>query len=309
MKKKKVWKWVGITVLVLVVVGIIAAVKVYSDLKSTVEAIYTPISEDEEERVSDKREEPVDVAVEKHPFSALILGIDERTNDVGRSDTMILLTVNPTLGTTKMLSIPRDTYTEIIGLNKQDKINHAYAFGGMEMSVETVEELFDIPIDYVAKVNMEGFKDIVDFVGGITVDNSFAFESGGESFKEGKISLNGDQALAYVRMRYDDPSGDFGRQNRQKQIVQEVLKKGVSFNTILNYQGALDILKNNVAMNLNFNEIQSIQKNYGSSLGKIEQLYMKNGHGTKIEGIYYYIPDETELAELQDTLKQHLEIK
>jgi len=295
---KKVWKWVAIIALVLVVVGIIVAVKIYSDVKSTVDEIYTPISDDETDRVSDNE-----------PFSALILGVDERANDAGRSDTMILLTVNPKLGTTKMLSIPRDTYTEIVGLDKQDKINHAYAFGGMEMSKETVEALFDIPIDYVTKVNMEGFKDIVDFVGGITVDNSFEFESGGETFNKGEISLNGDQALAYVRMRYDDPDGDFGRQNRQKQIVEEVLKKGASLNTLFKYQGALDILKNNVQMNLNFKKIQSIQKNDGKSLGNIEQLYMKNGHGTKIDGIYYYIPDETELSELQNMLQEHLEIK
>jgi len=295
---KKVWKWVAIIALVLVVVGIIAAVKIYSDVKSTVDEIYTPISEDETDRVSDKE-----------PFSALILGVDERANDAGRSDTMILLTVNPKLGTTKMLSIPRDTYTEIIGKDKQDKINHAYAFGGMEMAKETVEALFDIPIDYVTKVNMEGFKDIVDFVGGITVENSFEFESGGETFKKGEILLNGDRALAYVRMRHDDPDGDFGRQNRQKQIVEEVLKKGASLNTLFKYQDALDILKNNVAMNLNFKKIQSIQKNDDKSLGNIEQLYMKKGHGTKIDGIYYYIPDETELSELQDTLQEHLGIK
>lgn len=304
---KKVWKWVGIVALVVVLIAVIVVVKVYNDVKQTVDEIYTPISEEKEDWVSDKRNEAVDVA-DKHPFSALILGVDERTGDVGRSDTMILLTVNPEEGTTKMLSIPRDTYTEIIGMGMKDKINHAYAFGGMEMSVLTVEALLDIPIDYVAKVNMEGFMEIVDFVGGITVQNSFAFTAGSATFEEGPISLDGEQALAYVRMRYDDPSGDFGRQDRQKQVIQEVLKKGVSLNSVFNYQSALDILKNNVAMNITFDEIQNIQKNYGGSFSKIDQLYFKNGQGTKIDGIYYYIPNESELAEIQATLQHHLGI-
>jgi len=250
---KKVWKWIGIIALILIIIAVIVVVKVYNDVKQTVDEIYTPISQDKENWISDKRNEAINVA-DNHPFSALILGVDERTGDVGRSDTMILLTVNPAEGTTKMLSIPRDTYTEIIGMGTMDKINHAYAFGGMEMSVLTVEELLDIPIDYVAKVNMEGFMEIVDFVGGITVQNSFAFSSGSETFAEGPISLNGEQALSYVRMRYDDPSGDFGRQDRQKQVIQAVLKKGVSFNSVFNYQSALDILKNNVAMNITFDK-------------------------------------------------------
>ncbi len=307
--QKKTWKWIGIVVLVLIIIAIVITFKVYNDVRETVDAIYTPISENEEDRVSDKRDDPIDISEEKHPFSALILGVDERENDSGRSDTMIILTVNPTLGTTKMLSIPRDTYTEIIGKNMKDKINHAYAFGGMEMSVNTVEELLEIPIDYVAKVNMEGFQEIVDFVGGITVSNEFAFSSGSHSFAEGPINLNGEQALAYVRMRYDDPNGDFGRQNRQKQVIQEVLKKGVSVNSVLNYGTALDILKNNVAINVTFDEIQDIRKNYANSFNTIEQMYMINGEGTRINGIYYYIPNETELSEIQQTLQEHLELK
>lgn len=302
---KKVWKWIGLILLALVILGFVFVFKLYNDVKQTVDSLYTSISAENESWLSEKRVEAVDVA-EQHPFSALILGVDERDDDVGRSDTMILLTVNPTEGTSKMLSIPRDTYTEIAGLNKKDKINHAYAFGGMEMSVLTVEKLLDIPIDYVAKVNMEGFMEIVDFVGGITVDNTFEFTSRGKTFAEGPIFLNGEQALTYVRMRYTDPNGDFGRQNRQKQVIQQVIDKGISLNNLFNYQSALEILKNNVTMNITFDEIQNIQRNYGNSLGNIEQLYFENGQDRQIGGIYYYIPDESELSEIRKTFKMHL---
>src|SRR5690606_22299008 len=79
--------------------------------------------------------------MKKEPFSVLLLGVDERENDVGRSDTMIVLTINPAQKTVKMLSIPRDTRVEIVGNNTTEKINHAYARGGIQMSIDTVEEL------------------------------------------------------------------------------------------------------------------------------------------------------------------------
>ena len=85
------------------------------------------------------------------------------------------MTVNPTEQSTTIVSIPRDTYTEIIGHNTRDKINHAYAFGGTEMAVASIESLLDIPIDYIATINMEGFENIVDAVGGISIVNELDF--------------------------------------------------------------------------------------------------------------------------------------
>ena len=107
---KKVLKWVAVTALMLCIIGLAATYKVYYDIKSTAQELYVPMQDE----LSAKRAKAIDVA-EKEPFSALILGVDEREGDVGRSDTMIVLTVNPTLQTIKMLSIPRDTYTEIVG--------------------------------------------------------------------------------------------------------------------------------------------------------------------------------------------------
>ena len=300
---KKVLKWVAIVGLTLCIIGLVATYKVYYDIKSTAQELYVPMQDE----TSAKRVEPVDVDT-KEPFSALILGVDEREEDIGRSDTMIVLTVNPTLQTTRMLSIPRDTYTEIVGQGFKDKINHAYAFGGIEMSMKTVENLLDIPIDYVAQVNMESFVDIVDIVGGITVNNTLAFDYEGESFTIGELNLDGETALKYVRMRYDDPAGDFGRQNRQKQVIQGVLKEAISVNTVLNYQSIFKTLEANVQMNVMFDDLLSIQKNYAGSFKNIEQLYLNNGAGKMMNGIYYYMPNDSELDEIQETLQEHLEI-
>ena len=301
---KNVWKWLISIVLVLCGGSLILLVKVYGDIKSTADEIYTPIGE----RVPDIRTEPVDITVKKEPISALILGVDERDSDGGRSDTMIVLTVNPSLETTKMISIPRDTYTEIIGKGFKDKINHAYSFGGMEMAVKTVENLLNIPIDYVVKVNMESFVDIIDIIGGITVLNTFAFNYDGENFPIGKLEMDGDKSLKYVRMRYDDPSGDFGRQNRQKQVIQGVIQESLSLNTVWNYKSIFKAIEKNIELNVVFEDFLRIRKNYGDSLKQIEQLYITNGSSMMKNQIYYYLPNESELQDIQQNLQEHMEI-
>ena len=198
----------------------IYAYSVFKSLTNAVDTMHQPI----EREKSEKRTEEITLT-KQDPFSVLVLGVDEREGDSGRSDTMIVLTVNPNQNSIKMLSIPRDTRTEIVGHGTVDKINHAYAFGREEMSIATVENLLDIPIDYYVKVNMEGFQDIVDAVGGIQVNNELDFTNGGHHYKTGLITLDGEEALSFVRMRYDDPNGDFGRQERQRQVIQGVVHR------------------------------------------------------------------------------------
>ncbi|EGA90816.1 membrane-bound transcriptional regulator LytR [Planococcus donghaensis MPA1U2] len=297
--KKKKWPWI-LGILGVIVVGLgIYLFTIYNSFTNTLDEIHEPI----EREVSEKRTIDQEVVLnEKDPFSVLLLGVDEREDDRGRSDTMVVMTVNPADESTKMVSIPRDTYTEIVGRGTTDKINHAYAFGGIEMSMATVENLLDIPIDYVLQVNMEGFQDIVDAVGGVEVNNSLAFDE----FKEGKIELDGEEALAYVRMRKQDPEGDFGRQNRQKQVIQGIMKKGASVNSLLNYKDIFNALGDNVRTNMTFDEMMDVQSNYRDAIGTVDQLMVEDGTGETINGIWYYMMNDAELAEIQSTLKTHL---
>ncbi|MGI2327665.1 LytR family transcriptional regulator [Planococcus sp. YIM B11945] len=295
--KKKKWPWI-VGILGLIVVGIgVYMFTVYNSLTNTLEEIHEPIKRE----VSEKRTEEV-VLDEKDPFSVLVLGVDEREGDSGRSDTMVVMTVNPTEKSTKMISIPRDTYTEIVGHGTTDKINHAYAFGGIEMSMASVENLLDIPIDYVVQVNMEGFKDIVDAVGGVDINSPMAFDS----FAAGNLHLSGEKALEYVRMRKQDPRGDFGRQDRQKQVIQGVLREGASVNSLLNYKDIFNALGNNVRTNMTFDEMVEVQGNYRDAVGKVDQIIVEDGYGDTINGIWYYMMDDAELAEIQGALKEHL---
>lgn len=302
MKKKRKWpKYLLIGFLLLLVAGGIYAYSVYSNFTTTLDTMHEPV---EREQPSVERTDIVEFD-QQDPFSVLLLGVDEREDDRGRSDTMVVMTVNPETQSTKMVSIPRDTYTEIIGRGTTDKINHAYAFGGIEMSMNTTENLLDIPIDYVVQVNMEGFEDIVDAVDGVTVNNSLAFDN----FQEGEIHLDGDEALEYVRMRYEDPRGDFGRQDRQKQVIQGVMRKGASINSLWNYKDIFEALGQNVRTNMTFDEMVDVQRNYQDAVTNVDQLIVEDGYGETINGIWYYMMDDAELAEIQSTLKEHLELE
>ncbi|MCG7344249.1 LCP family protein [Sporosarcina sp. ACRSL] len=303
-RTKKLLLWAG-GIASFIVVGLVCYTFLFvNELTETAKEIHKPI-----ERVfSEKREDPV-AFQEKDPFSVLVLGVDERQGDKGRSDTMIVLTVNPTLQSTKMVSIPRDTYAEIVGMGFEDKLNHAYAFGGIEMSLATVEHFLDIPIDYVVQVNMESFKEIIDAIGGVTVVNEFEFSVNKHSFPKGELSLNGEQALAFVRMRMDDPRGDFGRQDRQKLVIQGILQKGAKLSSLLKYKSIFEAIGNNVRTNMTFEEMVEVQKNYRGAAKSVEQIKFEKGEGKWMDGIWYYMMDPGELEHVKSELNDHLEMK
>lgn len=304
MSKKK--KWI---ISILSILGILIlsfggyAFYLYDSVGDAVDTMHTAIDRDK----SEKRTDAVSFS-EKDPFSILLMGVDKREGDKGRADTLLALTINPNNKSIKMVSIPRDTRTEIIGKGTIEKINHSYAYGGVEMTINTVEHFLDIPIDYFAQVNMEGFEDIVNAVGGVTVNNSFAFTSDGKTFSEGEIKLNGADALTYSRMRFEDPRGDFGRQERIRQVLQAVIKQGANITTITKIDDILGVLGNNVQTNITFDQMLDIQKNYREATGHLEQSQV-TGSGTKIDGVYYFIVPEEERTALSTELKQHLKIK
>ncbi|WP_223701270.1 polyisoprenyl-teichoic acid--peptidoglycan teichoic acid transferase TagU [Sutcliffiella deserti] len=307
---RKKWFIILVIVIGIVTIGVgIFAFSVYKSLENTATDMHTPL----DRTSSDKRPAEVDFK-KRDPLSFLILGVDERDNDSGRSDSMIVLTVNPNEQSMQMVSIPRDTRTEMVGEDYgfMDKINHAYAFGGPEMSIATVENFLDIPIDYYVQVNMESFKDIVDAVGGVKVDNNLSFSYGGDEFPEGELELDGESALNYSRMRYEDPDNDFGRQKRQRAIIQGVIDKGASVSSITKFDDILDVLGNNVRTNLTFDEMVDIQSNYKDARHSLDQHQIK-GHGEFInngtQDIWYLIVSEEDRLEISNKLREHLDME
>ena len=253
--KKKILFWILGIIGVLVIAGGVYAYTVYSNVSNTLDAVHKPLDRNK----SEKRDKQVDISDQK-PISILLMGTDQRESETSRSDSLMLFTLNPKTKSMKITSIPRDTYTEIIGKDKKDKINHAYAFGGVDMSVKTVENFLNVPVDHYIEVNMAGFKDIVDAVGGVDVNNDLEFTSRDQHFAKGNIHLNGETALKYTRMRYEDPRGDFGRQMRQRQVIQAVIKKGASVSSLASYGDVLKVIEKNVKTSLTQDQMFDIQR-------------------------------------------------
>ncbi len=299
--KKKLWLWIVGSILTIFLIFIGTA---YFTIQKTMNKINTPLLQ-----TTDAAQLEEKTVIKKEPFSVLMLGVDERKDDSGRSDTMIVITVNPEKQTMKMLSIPRDTRTEIVGHDTVDKINHAYAFGGVPMAVDTVENFLNIPIDYYVFINMEGFLQIIDTLGGVTINNDMDLTYDEYHYPKGEITLDGNEALIFSRIRYEDPRGDFGRQIRQRQIIEAVMKKASTPSTLLKATDMLTVLGDNVRMNFSVKELIQLQGIYKKMDKDIEQLSFEKGDGERINRIWYYIPNEEELQKIQADLKNHLQSK
>lgn len=237
----------------------------------------------------------------KDPFTVLLLGVDQRSGDVGRSDTIMVVGVNPAKHSVLLYNIPRDTRTEIVGKGTTDKINHAYAFGGVDMSIRTVERFMNVPIDYYVKVNMEGFERIIDILGGVSVDNPFGFTIDGVTYPQGRLDLDGENALLYSRMRYDDPKGDIGRIERQQSVLGELIGKAKRLKTVAKLPDILDQIRANAKTNLTLDDMKALFNNYRKEIDIVSKDQV-NGGGQRIGGIYYYMVSEQERTRMHDKL-------
>lgn len=256
----------------------------------------------------DKDSKQQDASIGHDPISILLLGVDERPGDKGRPNSMIVLTVNPETKTSTMVSIPRDTRVFMRSKNTNIKINAAYTYEGIEGTVQTVEHFLNIPINYYIKVNMEGFKDIVDAIGGITVNNEFPFTLEGVHIPKGEQHLDGTVALTYARMRKEDPRGDFGRQQRQREIINEIIHEGAQLKSLKNYQGILTALEKNIQTNLTLDKMIDIQRSYKEAVNNIKQIEVK-GDDEKIDNLWYHVVTNETRKDLSKTLRHQLNLK
>ncbi|MDK8221608.1 LCP family protein [Enterococcus faecalis] len=286
-----------ILVLFLAVVGMGA--KLYWDVSKSMDKTYETVERSKKSQVNLNN---------KEPFSVLLLGIDTGDDgrvEQGRSDTTIVATVNPRDKQTTLVSLARDTYVDIPGQGKQDKLNHAYAFGGASLAMDTVENYLNIPINHYVSINMAGLKELVNAVGGIEVNNNLTFSQNGYDFTIGKISLDGEQALSYSRMRYEDPNGDYGRQERQRKVIEGIVQKVLSLNSVSNYQEILTAVSDNMKPDLSFDDMKKIALDYRSAFGKVKQDQLQ-GTGFMQDGVSYQRVDEQELNRVQQELKNQL---
>ena len=311
-RKKRRKRKVLYTAIFLFLVLYTAGWTIFNRVNSSVDNIFNAVN------TKDKRDGSDVVISATQPISFAFLGLDsgiEGREETGvRSDAIIIGTVNPNTKKTTLVSVPRDTYTLMTGYTTEsgwdyyDKITHAYAFGEAEMAINSLQDLVDIPIDYYVEVNMQGLMDIVDALGGIEVKSPITFEYEENYFTKGHTkTLNGVEALAFSRMRKTDPEGDFGRQKREKIVIEAIIDKVLSLDSIANYNSILKTMEDNVKTNLTFKEIADLLAGYRNALGNITQDVLV-GEELWLEDIYYlYANPENRLA-ISNVLRKELEL-
>lgn len=239
----------------------------------------------------------------------VVLGVDERPSegDVGRSDTLFVVMFDQKSKNISLLSIPRDTRVRIPGYG-WDKINHAYAYGGRELTQKTVEELLGIRIDNYVMVDFSGFKGLVDAIGGIdiNVEKDMYYFDDWDGFKidlkKGMQHMDGETAIQYVR--YRDEEGDIGRIRRQQHFIMAVYDKITSADMLLHVPGLTKQLTTMVKTNLPIGDMMDVGRALHSMV-KEQGLAMAMVPGTPkyIDGVSYWLPDITkmrqEMADMQ----------
>lgn len=248
------------------------------------------------------------------PVSVLTMGTDvgalDRGNTGGNTDSLELFTINPKTKRITMTSIPRDTLVRVPTKEGPTyvKINAAYSIGGPKKTVKAVSELLDVPIDYYAVINMGVLKKVVNTVGGVTVDNPFAFTYEGHHFKKGKQHLNGELALKYSRMRYSDPNNDYGRQKRQQQIIESVIQKFKKSGSIGTANNILDAVKDGVKTNIPVDDIATLYGNYHAAMDNVTTYHFQ-GQDATIEGVSFQIASPKEINRISKLIRKQLGLK
>ncbi|WP_085506189.1 LCP family protein [Thalassobacillus devorans] len=279
------------------------------------ETVFSDSYVEEEREKSPLRDAEVNPSLDN--VSILIMGVDsnDHRDNAGsaRTDALMLATFNKDEKSVNLLSIPRDSLVYIPKVGYEDKINHAHAYGGPTATIETVENLLDIPVDYYIKVNFHAFVDVVDALNGVTVDVPYEFKESNSMDKRDAIHLyagtqkvNGEEALALARTRKLD--NDIERGKRQQEIMSAVIKKATSVNSLLNYDEVLTAVGDNMTTNMTFSDMKTFIS-YGSKGTNLDiNTHTLQGYDHQPGSTYYWALDQQALTETQSMLQQHLEI-
>lgn len=230
-------------------------------------------------------------------FNILIVGLDGREDLNDRTDTIILATFDREKNEAQMLSIPRDTRVKVKG--KLDKINAAYAYGGIDLTKKTVTEFLNVEIDRYVIVDFVSLVKLVDEVGGIEVDVPVRMyvPLEGIDLKPGLQHLNGEQVLAYSRFR-GTIEGDIGRVKRQQQVITLLAEKLTSLKNIAQLTQLIPIYKEEVETDLSIKEMIALTRITPDVLDKGINTQVLPGANKKIDGLWFWEPDLSELDKL-----------
>ena len=246
----------------------------------------------------------------------MLMGVDRRQDDAGRSDTLMVLTVDTEKEKGSIMSIPRDTRVRIEG-HGYDKINHAYPYGGHKLTRSTVEELLGVPMDYYVLVDIHAFERIIDALDGIdiNVEKRMYYEDPWDDdgglvidLYPGMQHMDGEQAIQYVR--YRDGEGDIGRIRRQQHFMRAVMEKVLTPSIIGKLPSIIREIRDGIETDMPFDEMLSMANLLPTMKENGIAGVMLPGKPAYLDDVSYWLPDIVEVRKLvADQLDQKLSDK
>ncbi len=240
-------------------------------------------------------------------FNILILGLDGRQGIGNRTDTIMVATIDGETNQAKLLSIPRDTRVKVKGA--WDKINAAYAYGGLELTQQTVSDFLGIKLDRYAIIDFKSLVSLVDAVGGLEIDVPVRMyvPLEGIDLQPGLQHLNGEQVLAYVRFR-DTKNGDIDRVERQQEAIKILLEKVLRTENISKLGQFVQIAQDNVKTDLTAKEMIAL----GRIAPEIMEIGIESqvlpGKNQKIDGLWYWVPDTDQINGISDVANKSIQV-
>ena len=288
----------------------------FNDLYNSIKCIYTVDIVEMVDTIESDRD------ITKEAFAIYISGIDTSGNvaSKARSDVNIVLAVNPNTKEIVLVNTPRDYYVSLASKGKKDKLTHAGLYG-VEESLNTLANLYDIEISYYVRVNFTSFIKIVDALGGIEVDvpKDFCEQDSNRSkaqkdlicLKKGHRTLNGEQALAFARHRKTLPTGDRARGENQMKVLEAIIDKALSPSVITKYNKLINSLEGRVTTNMTSGEMYKFAKKQLEDGGsyKITSISANGSdsrnvcYSTGTSKAYVMEPDEATINEIKTNLK------
>lgn len=256
------------------------------------------------------------IDITKDPFVIYVSGIDTygSIGTVSRSDVNILIAVNPKNNKILLVNTPRDYYVKLHTKGAYDKLTHAGIYG-IDESLHTLEDLYDIKISYYFKVNFSSLIKVIDAIGGIEVDSKYAFSFDGYTFRKGKNKLSGRAALAFSRFRKGLPEGDISRGENQEAVIKAIIDKATSSSIITNYSAIINSLEKSFVTNISTDDIYKLAKRQidNSINWEVDTANARGRdalditYSTGKTKLYVMKPDESSLLGVKTSLQSVLE--
>jgi LCP family protein required for cell wall assembly len=321
--KKKYVIW-GITAIVLILMmGSVFAYNLYNQYKNTLEDMYIPPDPNDPDRNDpDNQTDEKKKEVFENPFVLFLYGIDQREgqSDKGRPDTLMLALVDPDLLKVTLISIPRDSYVQIPGQRGKDKINHSFPLGGVDLTMQTIEEWLDIDIYGHVAIDFEGFRELVDLVGGVDVyvDRTIQYDSTADGthirLEKGQQVLDGKNALDFVRARLDNRgpryyTSDYQRMERQQLVLKALGGEIVSLRSVPKVFSMMDVVGNNVSTTLAPDELDFlIRKFIKFNMGQLDTTSVQ-GEALHLNGVWYEEVPQSEISRIHQLVHDFIDQK